>query len=143
MSGINKAIIVGNVGRDAETRFTTAGDPVTNFSIATSETWKDKEGEKQEKTEWHNVVCFGKTAEIAGQYVKKGSMVGVDGKIQTRKWTDKEGQDRYSTEIVCERLQLLGKPPGGDASERASKPAPAAKAAPKKGSDDLDDDIPF
>jgi single-strand DNA-binding protein len=145
MSGINKVLIVGHLGRDPETRYTSNGDAVTNFSVATSEQWKNKDGEKQERTEWHNIVCFGRSAEIAGEYLKKGSLAGIDGKLQTRKWQDKEGNDRYTTEIVCERLTLLGGG-GGDRtrkqqSERSETPK---KAAPKKSADDdLDDDIPF
>lgn len=105
---INKVILIGNIGRDPELRYAADGGAVCNLSVATSETWKDKQGEKQEKTEWHRVVYFGKTAEIAGEYLKKGSQVYVEGKLQTRKWQDKDGQDRYSTEIVGERMQMLG-----------------------------------
>lgn len=135
MASVNKAIILGNVGKDPETRYVADGSAVTNLSIATSEQWKDKSGEKQEKVEWHRVVFFGKVAEIAGQYLKKGSSCYVEGKIVTRKWTDKEGQDRYSTEIVGDRLQLLGGKPQGDTQQEAQKPRGSAK--------DMDDDIPF
>ena len=105
MASVNKVILIGNLGRDPETRFMPDGGAVTNTSIATSETWKDKNGEKQEKTEWHRVAFFGKLAEIAGEYLKKGSQVYVEGRLQTRKWQDKDGQDKYSTEIVADRMQ--------------------------------------
>ncbi len=109
--GINKAIILGNLGQDPTIRYTAGGAAVTSFSIATSETWKDKNtGEPQERTEWHNVVFFGKLAEIAGQYLKKGSKIYIEGKLQTRKWQDKNGIDRYSTEIIAHELQMLGGP---------------------------------
>src|SRR5215217_4913781 len=108
MASVNKVILIGNLGKDPETRYLPSGDAVTNISVATTDTWKDKSGEKQEHTEWHRVAFFGKTAEIAGEYLKKGSPVYVEGRIRTRKWQDKEGQDRYSTEIVADRMQLLG-----------------------------------
>jgi single-strand DNA-binding protein len=149
MASVNKVILIGNLGQDPETRYLPSGDAVTNISIATSETWKDKNGEKQEHTEWHRVAFFGKQAEIAGEYLKKGSPVYIEGRIRTRKWQDKEGQDRYSTEIVADRMQLLGGR-GGGAESMTREPAPAAaessaKAAPKKSGafDGMDDDIPF
>ncbi len=108
MASVNKVILIGNLGRDPETRYTTGGDAVTNIRIATTDTWKDKAGEKQEKTEWHSVVFFGRQAEIAGEYLKKGRQIYVEGRLQTRKWQDKEGQDRYTTEIVADRMQMLG-----------------------------------
>lgn len=109
MSSLNKAMIIGHLGRDPETRYAASGDAITNITIATSEQWKDKQtGEKKEATEWHRVVFYRKLAEIAGQYLKKGSLVYVEGKIQTRKWTDKEGVERYSTEIVADSMQMLG-----------------------------------
>jgi single-strand DNA-binding protein len=108
MASVNKVILLGNLGRDPETRYTTGGDAVTNLRIATSEQWKDKSGEKQEKTEWHTVVLFGRQAEVAGEYLKKGRSVYIEGRLQTRKWTDKEGVEKYSTEIVADRMQLLG-----------------------------------
>jgi single-strand DNA-binding protein len=120
MASVNKVILLGNLGRDPETRYTTGGDAVTNLSIATSEQWKDKNGEKQEKTEWHRVVLFGRTAEIAGEYLKKGRSVFIEGRLQTRKYTDKDGVEKYSTEIVGDRMQLIGGQreggggPGGD-----------------------------
>lgn len=108
MPSVNKVILIGHLGKDPETRFLPSGDAVTSFSLATSESWKDKGGAKQEHTEWHRVGCFGKTAEVAGEYLKKGAAVYVEGRIRTRKWQDKEGNDKYSTEIVCDRLQMLG-----------------------------------
>ena len=155
MASVNKVILIGNLGADPETRYLPSGDAVTNIRIATSEQWKDKSGEKQEHTEWHRIAFFGKTAEIAGEYLKKGSPVYVEGRIRTRKWQDKEGQDRYSTEIVADRMQLLGgRGGGGGAEPMAREPATAAagagggaaaKAAPRKGGafDEMDDDIPF
>jgi single-strand DNA-binding protein len=108
MASVNKVILLGNLGRDPETRYTTGGDAVTNLRIATTEQWKDKNGEKQERTEWHTVVLFGRQAEIAGEYLKKGRSVYIEGRLQTRKYTDKEGQEKYSTEVVADRMQLLG-----------------------------------
>ncbi|TMH03436.1 MAG: single-stranded DNA-binding protein [Betaproteobacteria bacterium] len=154
MASVNKVILVGNLGRDPETRYTTGGEAVTNISIATTDTWKDKSGEKQERTEWHRVAFFGKLAEIAGEYLKKGSQVYVEGRLQTRKWQDKEGQDKYTTEIIADRMQMLGSRSGsggGDAPERATSTAGASASASsrsggapaKKNVDDLDDDIPF
>ena len=154
MASVNKVILIGNLGRDPEVRYMPSGDAVANITIATTETWKDKAGEKQEQTEWHRVAMFGKTAEIAGEYLKKGSQVYIEGKLQTRKWTDKEGQERYTTEIRADRMQMLGSrsggsermaPPDDDAAPRSSA-APAKKAAaPGKGGgfDDIEDDIPF
>jgi single-strand DNA-binding protein len=154
MASVNKVILVGNLGRDPETRYTAGGDPITNVSIATTDTWKDKSGEKQEKTEWHRVAFFGKLAEIAGEYLKKGSQVYVEGRLQTRKWQDKDGQDRYTTEIVADRMQMLGSRAGSGGgsvgggeppAERERATAGGSKSAPaaKKNVDDLDDDIPF
>jgi single-strand DNA-binding protein len=158
MASVNKVILLGNLGRDPETRYTTGGDPVTNLRIATSEQWKDKSGEKQERTEWHTVVLFGRQAEVAGEYLKKGRSVYIEGRLQTRKWQDKDGQDRYSTEIVADRMQLIGsaRDAGGGDVEFGSAPSRGSAAggaapsgsAPKGGgkkpaTDDLDDDIPF
>ena len=156
MASVNKVILIGNLGRDPEVRYMPSGDAVANITIATTETWKDKGGEKQEQTEWHRVAMFGKTAEIAGEYLKKGSQVYIEGKLQTRKWTDKEGQERYTTEIRADRMQMLGSRSGGSermppAEEEApsrSSATPAKKtstAEPGKASgfDDLEDDIPF
>ncbi|MHB8409577.1 MAG: single-stranded DNA-binding protein [Acidiferrobacterales bacterium] len=107
MSGVNKAIIIGRLGKDPEVRYAPNGGAVANLSIATSESWKDKDGQKQERTEWHNVVLFNRLAEIAGEYLKKGAQVFIEGRLQTRKWQDKEGRDRYTTEIVGTNLQML------------------------------------
>ena len=148
MASVNKVILLGNLGRDPETRYTTGGDAVTNLSIATSEQWKDKSGEKQERTEWHRVVLFGRQAEVAGEYLKKGRSVYIEGRLQTRKYTDKDGVEKYSTEIVGDRMQLLGGRSGG-AESMSREPAAAivgsGKAAPKKAGafDEMDDDIPF
>src|SRR5512144_2547816 len=108
MASVNKVILIGNLGRDPETRYTTGGDAICNLNIATSEQWKDKSGEKQERTEWHRVVLFGRQAEIAGEYLKKGRSVYIEGRLQTRKYTDKVGVEKYSTEIVADRMQLIG-----------------------------------
>src|SRR5689334_7802756 len=116
MASVNKVIIIGNLGRDPETRYLPSGDAVTNVSIATSEKWKDKSGETQEHTEWHRVAFFGKLAEIAGEYLKKGASVYVEGRIRTRKWQDKDGADKYSTEVVADRMQMLGGRGGGSGS---------------------------
>ena len=108
MASVNKVILIGNLGRDPETRYMPDGGAITNISVATTDTWKDKQGEKQEKTEWHRVAFFGRLAEIAGEYLKKGSQVYVEGRLQTRKWQDKDGNDKYTTEIVADRMQMLG-----------------------------------
>ena len=168
MASVNKVILVGNLGRDPETRYTTGGEAVTNISIATTDTWKDKAGEKQERTEWHRVVLFGRQAEIAGEYLKKGRSVYIEGRLQTRKYTDKDGVEKYSTEIVADRMQLLGGrdgPGGGGGSggdvdfagagagggergggarrEGSGGGTKGGGAAGKKNPDDFDDDIPF
>ena len=170
MASVNKVILLGNLGRDPETRYTTGGDAVCNLNIATSEQWKDKSGEKQEKTEWHRVVLFGRQAEIAGEYLKKGRSVYIEGRLQTRKYTDKEGVEKYSTEIVGDRMQLIGGARegggggggggdadfsggasgggggGGGAARREGGGGGGAKPAGgggKKNVDDFDDDIPF
>ncbi|HTI48237.1 MAG TPA: single-stranded DNA-binding protein [Casimicrobiaceae bacterium] len=158
MASVNKVILLGNLGRDPETRYTTGGDAVTNLNIATSEQWKDKSGEKQERTEWHRVVLFGRQAEIAGEYLKKGRSVYIEGRLQTRKYTDKDGVEKYSTEIVADRMQLIGGGrdsgggAGGDAEFASAGPstttrregaAPKPAAGAKKNVDDFDDDIPF
>src|SRR6266542_723487 len=143
MASVNKVIIVGNLGRDPETRYNPEGGAITNISVATTDTWKDKaSGEKQERTEWHRVVFFNRLAEIAGEYLKKGSQVYVEGSLRTRKWQDKEGQERYTTEIVADRMQMLGSRAGlGDASARdVREPAgDAPKAAAKKPAGKFDD----
>jgi single-strand DNA-binding protein len=135
MRGVNKAILVGTLGKDPEQRYMPNGNAVCNISVATSEQWKDKQtGEKQERTEWHRVSMFGKLAEIAGEYLRKGSQVYLEGKIQTRKWQDKEGKDRYSTEIVADQMQMLG---GKRDSSAPAAGETLSQAAP------FDDDIPF
>ncbi len=108
MASVNKVILVGNLGRDPEVRYMPNSDAVANFSIATTETWKDKQGNRQEKTEWHNIVMYRRLAEIAGEYLKKGSSVYIEGRLQTRKWQDKQGNDRYTTEIIADQMQMLG-----------------------------------
>ncbi|MGH8720160.1 MAG: single-stranded DNA-binding protein [Burkholderiales bacterium] len=145
MASVNKVILVGNLGRDPEVRYMPDGGAVTNISIATTDVWKDKGGEKQERTEWHRVVFFSKLAEIAGEYLKKGSQVYVEGRLQTRKWQDKEGQDRYTTEIVADRMQMLGSRSGAGGAETAERdPAASPKPAKKPAAfDDMEDDIPF
>jgi single-strand DNA-binding protein len=150
MASVNKVIIVGNLGRDPETRYNPEGGAITNISVATTDTWKDKaSGEKQERTEWHRVVFFSRLAEIAGEYLKKGSQVYVEGSLRTRKWQDKEGKERYTTEIVADRMQMLGsRQGGGDAGGREAKePAAAGEDKPSKKSvgklEDMEDDIPF
>ncbi len=151
---LNKVMLIGRLGKDPETRYMTSGEAVTNATLATSENWKDKSGEKQEKTEWHNLVFYRRLAEIAGEYLKKGSQVYVEGKIQTRKWQDKEGKDRYTTEIIVNEMTMLGGKSTGSSFEvvenqsaapsAARASAPAAKAAPAaKNFDNFDDDIPF
>ncbi|MDF1630849.1 MAG: single-stranded DNA-binding protein [Alcanivoracaceae bacterium] len=155
--GINKVILIGNLGNDPETKFLPSGGAVTNVSLATSESWKDKQtGQQQERTEWHRVVFFNKLAEIAGEYLKKGSKVYVEGSLRTRKWQGQDGQDRYTTEIVVSDMQMLdgrsdgasgGQSRQGYAAPASSAPAAAAPAAASGGyaapSGDFDDDIPF
>jgi single-strand DNA-binding protein len=151
---VNKVILIGRLGKDPETRYMTNGEAVTNATLATSENWKDKSGEKQEKTEWHNLVFYRRLAEIAGEYLKKGSQIYVEGKLQTRKWQTKEGQDRYTTEIVVNEMTMLGGKSSGagsfevvenKAAAAESGGAAPAKAAPaaKSSFDNFDDDIPF
>src|SRR3954464_4341414 len=151
MASVNKVILVGNLGRDPETKYMPDGAALTNASLATSFQWTDKtSGEKKEETEWHRIVFRGRLAEIAGEYLKKGSQVYVEGRIRTRKWQDKEGQDRYSTEIVADAMQMLG-PRAGSGEPRSesfggAKPAEKAAATAKKPAgkfDDMEDDIPF
>ena len=148
-SGVNKAIILGNVGNDPELKYTASGNAIANISIATSESWKDKQtGQKQEKTEWHKVSAFGRLAEIIGEYVKKGSKVYIEGKIQTRKWQDKNGEDRYTTEIVANELQLLDSRSDTPAqAPQQQRPqalqAPKTQYAPPPQFDDDNENIPF
>ena len=159
MSSINKVFILGNLGKDPEVRYAPSGAAICNITIATSRVWKDKvSGEKQEETEWHRVAFFDRMAEVAGEYLKKGKSVYIEGRLKTRKWTDKEGQDRYTTEILADRMEMLGSREGmgggaaddggGAPAQRSAPPAqrpaaskPAAKSA--TGFDDMDDDIPF
>ncbi len=162
MASVNKVILVGNLGRDPEMRYMPNGEAVCNFSIATTDSWKDKSGQKQERTEWHNIVMYRKLAEIAGEYLKKGRPVYVEGRLQTRKWQTKEGQDRYTTEIIADQMQMLGGRDGGGSNtyevmdedqsmqsrpqQRAARPAQSAPAsAPASGGDfdAFEDDIPF
>lgn len=166
MASLNKVMLIGNLGRDPEVRYMPNGDAVANFSIATTENYKDKNGDKQERTEWHNIVCYRRLGEIAGQYLKKGRSVYIEGKIQTRKWQDKEGKDRYTTEIIADEMKMLG---GREGAENApayagggasygggndypqSAPAPAARSntpqqsrpAQSRPVDEFEDDIPF
>jgi single-strand DNA-binding protein len=146
--GVNKVILVGNLGQDPEVRYMPNGTAVANISVATSESWKDKNtGDNQERTEWHRVVLFRRLGEIAGEYLKKGSKVYIEGKLQTRKWQDQSGQDRYTTEIVADQMQMLdsrggpGDSGGYSAPDRQSSSAPAS--APSQAPDFVDDDIPF
>lgn len=161
--GINKVILIGNLGRDPEVRYMPSGGAVTNITIATSESWKDKStGQQQERTEWHRIVMFGRLGEIAGEYLKKGSQVYIEGRLQTRKWQDQSGQDRYTTEIVANEMQMLGSRGGSGggggsadynqepnydsqppAQPSSSAPSPAPGGGASAGFDDFDDDIPF
>jgi single-strand DNA-binding protein len=156
MASVNKVIVIGNLGRDPETRYLPDGGAICNISVATTEKWKDKAGAEQEKTEWHRIAFFGKLAEVAGKYLKKGSQVYVEGRLQTRKWQDKDGSDKYTTEIVANAMQMLGSRGDGQSVQQrrddfegggkpaASKPAPAAAGAKAGGKfDDFEDDIPF
>lgn len=147
MASVNKVILLGNLGKDPEVRYAASGDAMCNITLATTDTWKDKTtGEKKEATEWHRVAFFGKLAEIAGQYLKKGSQVYVEGSLRTRKWTDKEGQERYTTEIRADEMKMLGSKTGSsDAAPGATPgPQPQRQAAPQARADDFgDDDIPF
>ena len=143
--GINKVILVGNLGADPETRYTPSGSAVTKIRIATTESWKDRQsGERQERTEWHRVVFFGRLAEIAGEYLKKGSQVYVEGGLRTDKWQDQSGQDRYTTEIVASEMQMLGGRPGAGAPASGSESRGSGSREPASTQEPvLDDDIPF
>jgi len=156
MASVNKVILIGNLGRDPEVRYMPSGDAVANLNIATTEKWKDKNGEQQEQTEWHRVAFFGRQAEICGEYLRKGSQVYIEGRLQTRKWTDKDGNERYSTEIRGDRMQMLGGRAAGSAAEPLARDGAREPEAPtgtppgkspgsKKPAnfDDLEDDIPF
>jgi single-strand DNA-binding protein len=159
--GINKVILVGNLGADPDTRYMPSGKAVTNIRVATSESWKDKQtGDMQERTEWHSIVMYDKLGEIAAEYLRKGSQVYIEGKIRTRKWQDKEGKDRYTTEVIADQMQMLGgRGGGGGASSEPREPRSAARQAPASddrsdraaapvdeaggGGGEFDDDIPF
>jgi len=140
---VNKVILLGRLGKDPEVRYMPNGDAVCNFSLATSESWKDKSGEKQEKTEWHNIVIYRKLAEIAGEYLKKGSQVYVEGKLQTRKWQTKDGQDRYTTEIIAHEMQMLGSKSGDTSGVTGETSGVKPVSKPAGNFDNFDDDIPF
>lgn len=147
--GINKVILIGNLGADPEVRYMPSGGAVTNITIATSESWKDKQtGEAQERTEWHRVVFFNRLAEIAGEYLRKGSKVYVEGSLRTRKWQDQSGADKYTTEIVANEMQMLDSRAGGNtnmpaSSNRQQQSAPMQESVPSMSNDEFDDDIPF
>ncbi len=135
---VNKVFLIGNLGRDPELRSTTSGQPVASFTLATNRRWKDREGNRQEQTEWHNIVCWGRLAEIAGQYLTKGKQIFVEGRLQTRSWEDRQsGEKRYRTEVVCDNFQMLSSRGGFEGEPRGQQREPEAPAAPE------DDDIPF
>jgi len=144
MASLNKVTLIGNLGQDPEVRYMPSGDAMVTLSLATTEKWKDKQGDQQEKTEWHRVVMFGKLAEIAGEYLRKGSQVYIEGRLQTRKWTDKDGQDRYSTETVSNKMLMLGSKNGS--ADRGDRSQPSRGNSASSGGDgveDMADDIPF
>ncbi|WMJ09550.1 single-stranded DNA-binding protein [Nitrosomonas sp. sh817] len=150
MASVNKVILIGNLGKDPETRYMSNGDAVTNITLATTDTWKDKNGEKQEKTEWHRVTFYRKLAEIAGEYLKKGRSVYVEGRLETRKWTDKNGVERYTTDIIATDMKMLGNRPGSGSFESApdheednAVPSRPSSAKGPGGFEDMEDDIPF
>lgn len=149
MASVNKVILIGNLGKDPETRYMSNGDAVTNITLATTDTWKDKNGEKQEKTEWHRVTFYRKLAEIAGEYLKKGRSVYIEGRLETRKWTDKAGIERYTTDIIASDMKMLGNRPGSGSfespehEEDSSASSQSSSAKGGGGFDDMDDDIPF
>jgi single-strand DNA-binding protein len=136
MASVNKVILVGTLGRDPELRYMPSGDALASFNIATNDTWKDKSGQKQERTEWHRISMFGKPAEIAGQYLKKGSSVYLEGRLQTRKWSDKEGVERQTTEVVADRMQMLGSRPSETSASAVSQ------TGSNSNNTDFDDDFP-
>ena len=148
MAGLNKVILIGNLGRDPELRYTPNGSPVAEFSLATSEKWKDKDGNPQERTEWHNIVAWGRQAEICGEYLSKGRQVYVEGRIQTRSWDDKDGNKRYKTEVVARQVLMLGargegRGPGAKADEADSPKSSPPDAVTESDPDYSDEDIPF
>lgn len=145
MASVNKVILIGNLGKDPETRYMPNGDPVTTITLATTDTWKDKNGEKQEKTEWHRCVFYRKLAEIVGEYLKKGRSIYIEGRLETKKWTDKSGVERYTTQIVADTMQMLGSNPNakpGDKTESTPINAGAGSGS-DGGFDNMDDDIPL
>ena len=148
--GINKVILVGHLGKDPEIRYSASGSAIANITLATSDSWKDRQsGERQERTEWHRIIFFNRLAEIAGEYLKKGSQIYVEGRLQTRKWQDQSGQDRYTTEIVASEMQMLGgrgglsADTGHDQPPRSAQNAPPAQGQPAGDDFDFEDDIPF
>ncbi len=141
--GVNKVILVGNLGNDPDTRYMPSGSAVTNLSVATNESWKDKQtGEQKDRTEWHKVAMFGRLAEIAAEYLRKGSQVYIEGRLRTRKWQDQNGNDRWTTEIIADEMQMLGGRTGAGAPAMSDSPPPAAPP-PEPSADEFDDDIPF
>jgi single-strand DNA-binding protein len=145
--GVNKVIIVGNLGNDPDTKYMPSGSAVTNLSVATNESWKDKQtGEQKDRTEWHRVAMFGRLAEIAAEYLRKGSQVYIEGKLRTRKWQDQQGNDKYTTEIIADEMQMLGGRSGGGAPAMGGGSGGPPPSAPPQGGgsgSDFDDDIPF
>ena len=143
MASVNKVILIGNLGRDPEVRYTQGGSAVANFTMATTDTWQDPSGEKKERTEWHRIVVWGKQAEIVGEYLRKGRPVYVEGSLQTREWTDREGNKRYTTEVRAQRIQFLGRPDDRAAAGPADSHPPAEEGAEPAGPGYAEDDIPF
>lgn len=150
MASLNKVILIGNLGRDPEVRYMPSGEAVANFSIATTDTWKDKSGQRQDKTEWHRIVMYRRLAEIAGEYLKKGSQVYIEGRLETRKWQDKDGQERQSVEVIASEMKMLSGRGGpsqehsGDSPTASGASSPRSSSAPASyANDTLDDDIPF
>lgn len=143
MASLNKVMLIGSLGRDPEIRYMPNGDAACNLSVATSESWKDKSGEKQERTEWHRISMFGKLAEIAGQYLAKGASVYLEGKLQTRKWTDKDGVDKYTTEIIADRMQMLGGKEQRQGQQQEQRQESQQSRQQRPPADDFDDQIPF
>ena len=143
MASVNKVILIGNLGKEPEIRYMPSGEAIANITLATTEKWKGKDGEKKESTEWHRISFFGKLAEIVGEYVKKGSLIYIEGRLQTRKWHDKEGNDKYTTEIVADRMQMIGAKDSKPAELAQDNPSDAPAAKAKGDFDDLEVDIPF
>jgi single-strand DNA-binding protein len=144
--GVNKVILIGHLGKDPEVRYMPSGNAVCNVTLATSDSWKDKQsGETKDRTEWHNLVFYGRLAEITGEYLRKGSQAYIEGRLQTRKWQDKNGNDRYTTEIIVSDMQMLGGRGGGGSADYSAAPAStaASSGSSRGGADEFDDDIPF